>query len=157
MKLLLTYFWKRLPIGDLISLTPISLAFSKSSQIGQSSSNHLKREEEGGCQGIDPGGGCVGGRGSWGGDQVGWGSSWVGAWSHGGKGDGWTDEGLMVGVWCGRVLARWEPGIWGTEACGGGLWAGPGWGGAWRGQVGVGPNAVGVWWGRGLEIVAGQD
>ncbi len=42
MKLLLTYFWKRLPIGDLISLTPILLAFSKSSQIGPSSSNHLK-------------------------------------------------------------------------------------------------------------------
>ncbi len=42
MKLLQTYFWKRLPIGDLISLTPISLAFSKSSQIGPSSSNHLK-------------------------------------------------------------------------------------------------------------------
>ncbi len=42
MKLLLTYFWKRLPIGDLISLTSISLAFSKSSQIGPSSSNHLK-------------------------------------------------------------------------------------------------------------------
>ncbi len=36
MKLLQTYFWKRLPIGDLISLAPISLAFSKSS------SNHLK-------------------------------------------------------------------------------------------------------------------
>ncbi len=32
-----------LPIGDLISLTSISLAFSKSSQIGPSSSNHLKR------------------------------------------------------------------------------------------------------------------
>ncbi len=42
MKLLLTYFWKRLPIGDLISLTRIALAFSKSSQIGPSSSNHLK-------------------------------------------------------------------------------------------------------------------
>ncbi len=41
MKLLLTYFWKRLPIDDLILLTPISLAFSKSSQIGPSSSNHL--------------------------------------------------------------------------------------------------------------------
>ncbi len=42
MKLLLTFFWKRLPIGDLISLTLISLAFSKSSQIRPSSSNHLK-------------------------------------------------------------------------------------------------------------------
>ncbi len=42
MKLLLTHFWKRLPKGDLISLTPISLAFSKSSQIGPSSSKHLK-------------------------------------------------------------------------------------------------------------------
>ncbi len=29
-------------MGDLISVTPISLAFSKSSQIGPSSSNHLK-------------------------------------------------------------------------------------------------------------------
>ncbi len=46
MKLLLTYFWKRLPIGDLISLTLILLAFSKSSQIGPFSSNHLKS----GCQ-----------------------------------------------------------------------------------------------------------
>ncbi len=34
--------WKTLPIGDLISLTLISLAFSKSSQIEPSSSNHLK-------------------------------------------------------------------------------------------------------------------
>ncbi len=31
-----------LPVGDLISLASISLAFSKSSQIGPSSSNHLK-------------------------------------------------------------------------------------------------------------------
>ncbi len=46
MKLLLTYFWKRLPIGDLISLTPISLAFSKRSQIGPSSSNHLKSDRK---------------------------------------------------------------------------------------------------------------
>ncbi len=42
MKLLLIYFWKTLPIGALISLAPISLAFFKSSQIGPSSSNHLK-------------------------------------------------------------------------------------------------------------------
>ncbi len=34
------YFWKTMPTGDLISLTLILLAFSKSSQIGPSSSNH---------------------------------------------------------------------------------------------------------------------
>ncbi len=43
MKQVQTYFWRTLPIGDLISLAPILLAFSKSSQIGPSSSNHLKR------------------------------------------------------------------------------------------------------------------
>ncbi len=42
MKLLYAYFWKMLPIGDLIWLTPIWLAFSKSSQIVQPTSNHLK-------------------------------------------------------------------------------------------------------------------
>ena len=42
MKQVYTYFWKTLPIGDVISLNPISLAFSKSSQIGPSSSNHPK-------------------------------------------------------------------------------------------------------------------
>ncbi len=42
MKLLYTYFWKTLPIGDLIWVTPIWLAFSKSSQITQPTSNHLK-------------------------------------------------------------------------------------------------------------------
>ncbi len=41
-QVLYTYFWKTLPVGDLIWLTPISLAFYKSSQIGPSSSNHLK-------------------------------------------------------------------------------------------------------------------
>ncbi len=43
MKLLYIYFWKTLPSGDLIWLTPIWLAFSKSSQIVQPTSNHLKR------------------------------------------------------------------------------------------------------------------
>ncbi len=42
MKLLYTYFWKTLPIGDLILLAPISLTFSKSSQISQPPLNHLK-------------------------------------------------------------------------------------------------------------------
>ncbi len=42
MKQVYTYFWKTLPVGDLISLALISLTFSKSSQIGPSSSNHLK-------------------------------------------------------------------------------------------------------------------
>ncbi len=44
MKVLLTHIWKTLPIGVLISLGLISLAFSKSSQISPSSSNHLKTE-----------------------------------------------------------------------------------------------------------------
>ncbi len=42
MKLLQTYFWKTLPIDALIWLALILLAFSKSSLIGPSSSNHLK-------------------------------------------------------------------------------------------------------------------
>ncbi len=41
-KLLYTYFWMTLPTGDLIWLAPIWLAFSKSSQIVQPTSNHLK-------------------------------------------------------------------------------------------------------------------
>ncbi len=40
MKLLYTYFWKRLPIGALIWLTPICLIWA---QIAQPTSNHLKR------------------------------------------------------------------------------------------------------------------
>ncbi len=41
-KLLYTYFSKTLPTGDLIWLTPIWLTFTKSSQIMQPTSNHLK-------------------------------------------------------------------------------------------------------------------
>ncbi len=41
MKQVYTYFWKTLPIGDLISLALILLAFSKSSQMGWSSSNQV--------------------------------------------------------------------------------------------------------------------
>ncbi len=41
MKLLYTYFWKTLPIGALISLTPIGLIWA---QIAQPTSNHLKIE-----------------------------------------------------------------------------------------------------------------
>ncbi len=41
MKLLWTHIWKTLPVSDLISLSLISIAFSKSSQISPSSSNHL--------------------------------------------------------------------------------------------------------------------
>ncbi len=37
-----THFWKTLPVGDLISLALILLTFSKSSQIGPSSSNRLE-------------------------------------------------------------------------------------------------------------------
>ncbi len=44
-KLLYTYFWKTLPIGDLIWLAPIWLTFSKSPQVAQPTSNHLKRHE----------------------------------------------------------------------------------------------------------------
>ncbi len=44
MKQVYSYFWKTMPIGDLILLAPNSLTLSKSSQIGPSSSNHLKRE-----------------------------------------------------------------------------------------------------------------
>ncbi len=42
MKLVYTYFWKTLPVGDLIWLALIWLAFSKSSQIVQPTSYHLK-------------------------------------------------------------------------------------------------------------------
>ncbi len=43
MKLVYTYFWKSLLIGDLIWLTLTWLAFSNSSQIMQTTSNHLKK------------------------------------------------------------------------------------------------------------------
>ncbi len=42
MKLLYTYFWKTLPLVDLIWIALIWLTFSKSSQIMQPTSNHLK-------------------------------------------------------------------------------------------------------------------
>ncbi len=45
MKLLYTYFWKTLPTGDLIWLALIWLTFSKSSQIVQPTSNHLKTSQ----------------------------------------------------------------------------------------------------------------
>ncbi len=52
MKQVYTYFWKTLPVGNLILLAPILLAFSKSSQIGPSSSNHLKSLQADDCLGI---------------------------------------------------------------------------------------------------------